>query len=324
MKEFNAIEHYFRQGLVARDDVILGVGDDAALLQVPANMELAVSVDTLVEGVHFPINTNPYDIAYKALAVNLSDMAAMGATPAWFTLALSCPEISEPWLQQFTQGLADLAIQHQVSLIGGDTTRSKSVMTISIQIMGFIPKNKALRRDKAQVGDTIFVTGDLGNAGLGLASSFAEIDLPEQDAQFVEQCLNRPTPRVEIGQALSKLGVQCAIDISDGLLADLGHILTASQVGATLHLAQIPLSNTLKTQLKIEQAWQFALSSGDDYELCFTVRPEKIELLAQYLSANHFYPIGYIKAEQDLSCLHPNGDIWQPKRAGYEHFSEAD
>ncbi|WP_353571306.1 thiamine-phosphate kinase [Candidatus Albibeggiatoa sp. nov. BB20] len=324
MKEFNVIEHYFQQGLVSRKDVILGVGDDAALVQVPRDMELAISVDTLVEGVHFPINTCAYDIGYKSLAVNLSDMAAMGATPAWFTLALSCPEINESWLQQFTQGLADLAVQHQVALIGGDTTSSKSAITISIQIMGFSAKKQALQRDKAQIGDVICVTGNLGNAGLGLASVFGEVDLPELDKQFVEQCLNRPTPWVEIGQTLSKMGVQCAIDISDGLLADLGHILTASQVGAQIYLAQIPLSNTLKNQLSTQQAWQFALASGDDYELCFTVSPDKLEQLTQHLPANHFYPIGYIEAEHGLRCLQENGELWQPKQSGYEHFSKAE
>ncbi len=318
MKEFNVIEQYFKQGFASRNDVLLGVGDDAALLQVPDNMQLAVSVDTLVEGVHFPKQTAAYNIGYKALAVNLSDIAAMGATPAWFSLALSCPQMTATWLQQFTQGLADLAIPHQMSLIGGDTTRAPTI-TISIQIMGFIAKNKALRRDAAQVGDIICVTGSLGNAGLGLSSVLAQIHLPEFEKQFVEQCLNRPTPRVAIGQILSQLGVCCAIDISDGLLADLGHILTASQVGATLQLAQIPLSNTLQNYLTIEQAWHYALSSGDDYELCFTVPVDKIQQLQQHLA--NIYQIGYIEAQPGLRCLDSNGQLWQAKQTGYEHFT---
>jgi thiamine-monophosphate kinase len=318
MKEFNAIEQYFRQGLVYRDDVRLGVGDDAALLQVPDDMELAISVDTLVENVHFPVNTRAYDIGYKALAVNLSDMAAMGATPAWFTLALSSPQLTESWLQQFTQGLTDLATQHQISLVGGDTTRS-TVLTISIQIMGFVAKNQALQRHQAQAGDVICVTGQLGNAGLGLQSVFAEIDLPAQDKQFVEQCLHRPTPRVEIGQLLSKSGVRCAIDISDGLLADLGHILTASQVGATLHLPQLPLSNTMKNHLSMHQAWQLALTCGDDYELCFTLSEQKLQQLKPILP--NIYCIGQINAELGLRCLQTNGQLWQSQQAGYEHFS---
>lgn len=321
MKEFAAIEQYFSQGFVARDDVVLGVGDDAALVQVPQNMELAISVDTLVEGVHFPTSTSAYDVGYKALAVNLSDMAAMGATPTWFTLALSCPQMDATWLQEFSQGLTDLATRHQVSLIGGDTTRSQSVITISIQVMGLVPKNQAMRRNRAKAGDVICVTGSLGNAGLGLASVQGQIDLPKKDKQFVEQCLNQPSPKIKAGQILNQLGVCCAIDISDGLLADLGHILEASQVGATLHLEKTPLSDTLKNHIPTQQAWQLALTSGDDYELCFTVSPDKIKTIQQHLPNIH--QIGCIEEIKGLRCIEPNMEYWQPQKAGYEHFADA-
>jgi len=322
MKEFAAIEHYFRQGFVSRPDVVLGVGDDAALVSVPPEQELVISVDTLVEGVHFPKQTTAYDIGYKALAVNLSDMAAMGATPAWFTLALSCPEMSASWLQQFSQGLRDLAVQHQVSLIGGDTTCSQAGITISIQIMGLVPRSRALRRDKAKVGDAIFVTGTLGNAGLGLASVFGQVTLPEADKHPLEQSLNRPTPRVAMGQQLRELGIHCAIDVSDGLLADLGHILTASAVGARLNLTDLPLSDSLKNNVSLEQGWHLALSSGDDYELCCTVAVDKMALVQRTLPNLHH--IGYIESQQGLRCIQPNGERWQPKAAGYEHFSATD
>ena len=322
MREFAAIEHYFSQGFVSRPDVLLGVGDDAAMVNVPSDQELVISVDTLVEGVHFPKQTKAYDIGYKALAVNLSDMAAMGATPAWFTLALSCPEMSVSWLQQFSQGLRDLAIQHQVSLIGGDTTHSPAGITISIQIMGFVPHTQALRRDKAQIGDAIFVTGTLGDAGLGLASVFEQVTLPETDKHKLEQSLNRPMPRVVIGQQLRELGVRCAIDISDGLLADLGHILKASDVGACVNLTDLPLSDSLQNNVSLEQGWQLALSSGDDYELCCTVAADKMALVQQTIPDLHH--IGCIESQHGLRCIQPNGELWQPKTAGYEHFSATD
>ncbi|EDN70912.1 thiamine-monophosphate kinase [Beggiatoa sp. PS] len=351
MTEFDVIAHYFSQNFPKRTDVILGIGDDAALCSVPNYMQLAVSIDTLVEGVHFPVTTSPEDIGYKALAVNLSDMAAMGATPAWMTLALTCPKVNETWLKRFSQGLLELAQSAQVSLIGGDTTQGP--LTITLQISGFVPIGQALRRDGAQPGDGIYVTGTLGDAGLGLAliQETEKIFPKEREAprcdppspvverlvslsnhietwegvrgraasKFVKSRLNRPTPCLKIGQALRGIA-SSAIDISDGLVADLGHILKASSVGATLQLENLPLSNVLHDYLSLEQAWYFALSAGDDYELCFTVPPNKEKALQEALETETYTRIGSIETESGLRCLDEKRQIFVPKRPGYQHF----
>lgn len=333
MTEFDVIAHYFSQNFPKRTDVILGIGDDAALCTVPDGMQLAISIDTLVEGVHFPISTSPEDIGYKALAVNLSDMAAMGAMPAWMTLALTCPKVNETWLKKFSQGLLELAQSAQVSLIGGDTTQGP--LTITLQITGFVPTNQALQRDGAQPGDGIYVTGTLGDAGLGLALTLKippnlplkkgkegkgdNFSLPNSAHQFVKSRLNRPTPRLKIGQALHGIA-SSAIDISDGLMADLGHILTASHVGATLQLENLPLSNILHDHLSLEQAWYFALSAGDDYELCFTVPFNKEKMLQEKLKTDAYTRIGTIEREKGLRCLDRKGQIFVTKQLGYQHF----
>ncbi len=268
MTEFDVIARYFSQDFPKRADVTLEIGDDAALCSMPPDMQLAIAIDTLVEGVHFPTMTRPEDIGYKALAVNLSDLAAMGATPAWMTLALTCPQVDEVWLTKFSAGLRELAKIAQISLIGGDTTSGP--LTITVQVTGFVPPYAALQRRGAQPGDGIYVTGTLGDAGLGLASLQKRIVLPRPVLKFVESRLNRPTPRLHEGQALQRIA-NSAIDISDGLAADLGHILSASAVGASLQLENLPLSSALRDYLSPESAWNFALSAGDDYELCFTV-----------------------------------------------------
>lgn len=317
LTEFEVITRYFAQGFPQRADVVYGVGDDAALCVVPAGEQLAISVDTLVAGVHFPSMIAPEDVGYKALAVNLSDMAAMGATPAWATLALTCPQIEENWLAAFVQGFTELAEQTQVSLIGGDMTQG--ALTISVQILGLIPINQALRRNGAKVNDGIYVTGTLGDAGLGLASVEKRLTLPMPLKQQVEMRLNRPTPRLQIGQALRNIA-NSAIDISDGLLADLGHILKASGVGASIQLAALPLSPTLQQVLTPEQAWQLALTAGDDYELCFTVPPEKTLQLQALLPAGAYKRIGTITQENGISCLDPAGQLFTVAQMGYRHF----
>jgi thiamine-monophosphate kinase len=328
MTEFDVIAHYFSQTFPKRTDVILGIGDDAALCTVPKGMQLAVSMDTLVEGVHFPSTTSPEDIGYKALAVNLSDMAAMGATPAWMTLALTCPKVNETWLKRFSQGLLELAQAAQVSLIGGDMTQGP--LTITIQITGFVPTGQALQRRGAQPGDGIYVTGTLGDAGFGLALIQEKISLNPKGGEespcgdmgaaskFVKYRLNRPTPRLKIGKALRGIA-SSAIDISDGLVADLGHILTASDVGATLQLENLPLSKVLHDYLSPEQAKHFALSAGDDYELCFTVPPNQEKALQDALETNTYTRIGTIEKENGLRCLDEKRQIFVPKK-GYQHF----
>lgn len=316
--EFDIIVRYFKSAFPVREDVILGIGDDAALCQIPANMQLVVAIDTLVKGVHFPATTRAKYVGYKALAVNLSDLAAMGATPAWMTLALTCPQVDESWLAEFSQGLLTLAQRYQVSLIGGDTTRGE--LTVTIQIAGLVPPHSALRRAGAQPGDGIYVTGTLGDAGLGLASFQQQIELPDFDKKFVELRLNCPTPRVDEGLALRGIA-SSVIDISDGLIADLGHILTANQVGASLFLEQLPLSKVLTTHLAPAQAWHLALTAGDDYELCFTVPPARIADLNHALR-NHvsYTKIGSIEKTVGLRCWDNQGKPFIPTSEGYQHF----
>jgi thiamine-monophosphate kinase len=309
--EFDLISRYFSQAFPKRSDVILGIGDDAALCTIPSNMQLVIAIDTLVEGVHFPLTTRPEDIGYKVLAVNLSDLAAMGATPTWFTLALTCPKTDEIWLTKFSQGLLELAKAAQVSLIGGDTTCGP--LTITIQIAGFVPPGCALQRSGAQPGDGIYVTGTLGDAGLGLASVQKRVTLPRRIQEFVESRLNRPTPRLSEGQALRGIA-SSAIDVSDGLVADLGHILSASAVGAILELDCLPLSSALRSHLP--WAWHLALSGGDDYELCFTVPRSRENLLP----ADSFTRIGTIERTPGLRCLDADGHLFMPQKTGYEHF----
>jgi len=313
--EFDVIANYFSQDFPKRPDVILGVGDDAALCTMPPDKQLVIAVDTLIETVHFPKKTRPEDIGYKALAVNLSDMAAMGATPAWMTLALTCPHTDETWLSKFSIGLRELAESSQVSLIGGDTT--KGPLTITIQIIGFV--DEALKRRGATSGDGIYVTGTIGDAGLGLASIEKRLVLARPLQKIVETRLYRPTPRLSEGQALRGIA-SSAIDISDGLVADLGHILTASGVGATIQADKLPLSNALRDSLSFETAWNFALSSGDDYELCFTVAKDKETALEEALPTNAYTRIGTIERRTGLRCLDSNGRMFLPQQAGYEHF----
>lgn len=317
LHEFEVIARYFSQTFPHRADVIFGVGDDAALCVAPNGMQLAIAIDTLVAGVHFPLKTAPKDIGYKALAVNLSDMAAMGATPAWMTLALTCPpDTHENWLADFSSGLRELAECYQVSLIGGDTTTGP--LTITIQVTGLIPEQMALHRHGAQPGDGIYVTGTLGDAGLGLASIQQQLRLPVLARHQVESRLNRPTPRLREGQALRGIATS-AIDISDGLVADLEHILTASQIGASIYLEQLPLSTVLREQLSLEAAWQLALGAGDDYELCFTVPQHQETALSTALGTGSYTRIGMIETLSGLRCVNASGQLFIPKSKGYQH-----
>ena len=314
MLEFDLIQHYFHRFEPNDQSVVLGIGDDAAICQVGHAKQLVVAVDTSVAGVHFPIDTQAEDIAYKALAVNLSDFAAMGAVPRWMTLALTLPSVDEVWVQRFSQGLFALAQQHQVRLIGGDTTQGN--VSVSIQLLGEISPDTALRRDAAQVGDDIYVSGTLGDAGLGLASLRQDVGLDAEQLVFVQQRLNRPTARLALGQQL--LGIaDAAIDVSDGLLADLGHIVSASNVGARLNLADLPLSAALQC-LPVQQAWQLALSAGDDYELCFCAAVQHRDLLDTMPLVQR---IGQIEAKTGIRCLQADGAEWDCPLQGYEHFS---
>jgi len=270
MHEFNLIQKYFTWDNPP-EDIAVAVGDDAAVMDIPAGKQLVTSTDTLISGVHFPKDTSPNAIGHKALAVNLSDLAAMGATPKWFTLALTLPEIDKVWLEGFSQGLKTLAQQHQCFLVGGDTTRGP--LSISIQVMGLVDAGRALLRSGAGVGDKIYVTGSLGDAAAGLQSIQGDLVLPKRDAEYCQQRLNNPIPRLAESDALKTFASAC-IDISDGLLQDLSHILKESSVGARLNLSKLPFSSSLKG-LDRDVATKCALTGGDDYELLFTLPTEK-------------------------------------------------
>jgi thiamine-monophosphate kinase len=318
MNEFELIARYFAQQPVARPDVVLGIGDDAALLSVPPEHELVVSTDMLVAGVHFPEGVDARSIGHKALAANLSDLAAMGATPAWFTLNLSLPAAEPTWLRDFSQGLFALARQHELALVGGDTTRGP--LTVGIQIMGFVPRWQALMRSGARPGDQVYVTGQLGEAALGLLVTQGRVELPEEFQGPVLARLHRPMPRVAAGLALRGIASAC-IDISDGLAADLGHVLEASAVGARIQLNRLPLSPAYDAAFE-QVGWDTALAGGDDYELCFTVPPDREAALRQ-VAGRFGVPwarIGEIETRPGLRIIDERGALYSPPSAGYDHF----
>ena len=318
MAEFELIKRYFSELGIVRDDVALGIGDDCALLDVPDGFQLAVSMDTLVAGVHFPHDTDAADIGFKALAVSLSDLAAMGATPAWATLGLTLPAADENWLKRFCEGFSAIAQRYQVQLIGGDTTRGP--LSITLQIHGFVKTGQALRRDQAQTGDWIYVSGTLGDAALGLRLHQGKFSSVKNANHCIDR-LNRPEPRIELGLALAGLS-RCAIDLSDGLLADLNHVVNASGCGAEIELANIPLSPEFKSIFKTDVDWILPLASGDDYELCFTVSPEnkpQLETLGKQLNLP-LSCIGRIVPGTGILIRDQNGHQYQPVHLGYEHF----
>lgn len=320
MQEFEAIRRFFAERARSRPDVILGSGDDCALLRPPADQLLATSIDALVEGVHFFPGTDPQALGHKAMAVSLSDLAAMGAEPAWAIATLSMPSMDESWCSAFADGIFSLLDAYNVALVGGDLVRGPLV--ISSQLTGFVPESLALRRTGAQVGDLIVVTGTLGDAAMAVHQlSNNQSPAPE----FLER-LQRPTPRVATGMALRNLA-SSAIDISDGLLADLAHLLEQPSaqadnqpLGAELDIDLLPLSSALATQLSIDrvQVMRCALSGGDDYELCFTI-PEQNFATAQSLCPDPLTQIGVITAESGVRVLE-QGKVVQPPANGYQHF----
>ncbi len=268
LSEFDVITRYFDRD-VRRDHVALGIGDDGAILRPPANSDLVSVTDTLVAAVHFPSNAAPDDIGYKSLAVNLSDIAAMGAEPMWSSLALTLPVVEEVWLQRFSAGFFELAAAHDVSLVGGDLSRGP--LTVTVHVIGALPTGSALRRDAAQIDDGIYVTGTLGDAniGLALAQEPKDLEISASHRAYLLQRLQRPEPRVAVGRGLLTLA-SSAIDVSDGLVADLQHILNLSGVGAHIDLPSVPLSQALRAGCGEQTGLLAALHGGDDYELCFT------------------------------------------------------
>ena len=319
MGEFDLIKRYFSRKSL-QNDVSLSVGDDCAITSIPSGYQLAITTDTLVEGTHFLPSISPADLAYKSVAVNLSDLAAMGSTPTWMSLALTLPEIKEAWLAEFSQSLFAILDRYGVSLIGGDTT--KGPLSITLTAQGFLPENQGLFRHQAKVGDWIFVSGFLGDsaAGLDLLLQNRKIE-NESDRYFIQRHLH-PTPRVELGLALRSFS-GCALDISDGLLADLGHILERSQVGAEIYLENLPLSRHLCTQYEQTQVEKFALTGGEDYELCFTVSEEKREEMEKVLRSQGIKVtcIGKILPQiSGLNLLKNGEEVALPAHCGFDHF----
>ena len=316
-KEFDIIERYFKTP-AAMPEIPVGIGDDAAVLPPCNGYSLTVSVDTLNAGVHFLADSSPSDIAQKALRVNLSDMAAMGAVPKYFTLSLSLPKSEEAWLQAFSASLLQVAEKYGVSLIGGDTTQGP--LSVSIQILGQVGSGTALLRSGAGVGDQLWVSGCLGDAAHGLAL-LEKSAVSDANFSFFKQAYYQPEPQLALGQALAGLATS-AIDISDGLLADLGHILKASQKGARVNLDSVPVSNPLENALGRASAQRLALSSGDDYQLCFSV-PKALGQQVQDKAAAlgvAITCIGEVIEGKELS-LHSQGKDLPYEQCGFEHFA---
>jgi thiamine-monophosphate kinase len=290
-------------------------------VEVPANRQLVITTDMLNTGIHFPENTSPEDIACKSLMVNLSDLAAMGATPAWVTMAIALPEIDEEWLQVFSRQFHDVLSRYNISLIGGDTTRGP--LSIAIQAMGLADSDSIMRRDRAEQGDRVYVTGTVGDAGIGLQAILNNID--DHELQPCIHRLNRPEARVAFAEELAAY-CRCAIDISDGLVADLGHILSASRCGAEIHLNEIPLSLSARHYFnryhKSIIDWSMVLTQGDDYELCFTVNSEN-EYTVNALAKKHGLQvscIGEINDSDGLLVRNENNVAVNFMSAGFKHF----
>jgi len=315
--EFDLIAKHFTR---ATPGAVLGVGDDCALLAPTPGMQLAVSSDMLLEGRHFSPQDSPAGLGHKSLAVNLSDLAAMGATPRWATLAIALPDENDAWLTAFARGFFRMADMHGIELVGGDTTRG--ALTISITVMGEVPPGLALRRDGARVGDDIWVSGVIGAAALALAYRQGRLFMEQIDAAKVLPALYLPTPRIELGMALRGLA-SSAIDISDGLLGDLGHILERSRVGATLEFSALPTSPVVQAYQHEAVARDCVLAGGDDYELCFTAPTgQRNAVLAAAASTGVAVTrIGHIHAEPGLTVLDAEGQPLPVDKTGYDHFA---
>jgi len=324
LTEFELIARYF-SGVGHPSDaqiasIPLSIGDDCALISVPAGRELAISIDTLVAGRHFPIDANPYDIGQRLLAVSVSDLAAMGAKPLAFTLALTLPEVNQDWLDGFSRGLRKAASHYAMPLVGGDTT--KGPLTLTVQVHGAVASGRALRRSGAVVGDGVFVTGSLGDAAAALAMiqrRLAVVDTADQS--YLLSRFYCPQARVTLAERLLDYA-SAAIDVSDGLLADLGHLCRSSGLAATIDSRRIPLSPVLNSLIAKQQAVNYALTGGDDYELCFTAPLAARERIAQ-LSLRcgvAITQIGEITAGERVKCVGLDGVDIDINETGYQHF----
>jgi thiamine-monophosphate kinase len=317
--EFALIERYFRGCGAERADVTLGIGDDAALMRVPGGCELVAATDTLVAGVHFPPDSPPESIGHRALAVNLSDLAAMGARPAWALLALTLPQAEEAWLEGFATGLGELARTHEVALVGGDTTRGP--LCISVQLLGFVPTGAALTRSGARAGDVLFVSGTCGDAAAGLALEQRRLNAPAEARSWLRGRFLFPTARVALGEQLRGFASAC-IDVSDGLLGDAAKLASASHVGAELAWNELPVSGPLAALVGERRARELALTGGDDYELCFAVPPHNIARLLMQLPPQQwgYTRIGALRAAPGAVVVRA-GTVMEFSHSGYRHFS---
>ncbi|HEY2145121.1 MAG TPA: thiamine-phosphate kinase [Steroidobacteraceae bacterium] len=321
--EFELINRFFlRPGPPRKESgVILGIGDDAALLDVPPGTDLVAAVDSIVAGRHFPEGSEARSIGHRALAVNLSDMAAMGATPKWATLALTLPEADGHWLTGFSAGFLELADAFKVALVGGDT--SGGPLAVSVQILGCVSKGTALRRGGARAGDLLAVSGTLGDAGAGLALRGAPAATLSRPAQELIRRFEYPTPRVELGIAARGVAT-AAMDLSDGLVGDLPKLAHASDVAAHVAVERLPQSQALRALASVEQARDWALGAGDDYELLFAVPPARFAALraaADQLNLT-LTAIGELRSGAGVTWS-LNGDVFVPSASGYDHFGRA-
>lgn len=322
MKEFELIRSYFADRGPKRKDVILGVGDDAALVRVPDDNLLVVATDTMVENVHFFENAPARSIGHKCLAINLSDFAAMGAEPAWASVAITLPTVDEKWLKEFTDGLFEIAEYYNVQIVGGDTTQGP--LTVTVSLKGFVREDKAMLRSGAKIGDWIFVTGQLGDAALTVANKQNKISLDETTASVAERKFNFPSARIAAGQIIRHAATS-AIDISDGLVQDLGHILNSSNASAEINLDKLPISQSVLSSVEYDKALEFSLFGGEDYELLFTVPEEQrayLDLNATSMGVE-FHCIGQIKGQGNGVTFLKNGEKYSLSEVkGFEHFSE--
>lgn len=318
--EFELIDRYFRQLGTRRSDVVLGVGDDAAILAVPTGRRLVVATDTLVERIHFPAGTAPRSIGYRALAVNLSDFAAMGAKPAWATLALTMPVPDADWLGEFAAGLDELARLNDVALVGGDTTSGP--LTITVTLLGLCDSGGYLARSAAAPGDSLFVSGTVGDAAAGLAILESRLAGGSLESRtLLQQRFLFPEPRLELGGGLVGIA-SAAIDVSDGLAADAEKLARESGCGACIDVSELPLSAALLDCAGPDAAREFAIGGGDDYEICFAVPAERLTALSHRLPAKR-WPYRRIGVLNDSGQFeyHAGGKSFAPARKGYDHFS---
>jgi thiamine-monophosphate kinase len=318
VNEFDLIRSYFKELAPTAPGVLAGIGDDCALLQAVGGEALAVTTDTLISGRHFPERTAAFDIGWKALAVNLSDLAAAGAEPRWFTLALTLPAVDAAWMKDFAEGLGTLARQQRIALVGGDTTRGD--LSITITVMGVVPAAQALNRRGARAGDAVCVTGTLGDAAAGLRilkSMHADADA-DDDARYLIDRLNRPHPRVAAGLALRGIA-HAAIDLSDGLAGDLRHVIDASGVGAEIRLERLPASSALMRAAAGMERWSLQAAGGDDYELCVCLPPEAVARVRAALDVP-LTEIGRIDSHGGLRLLDASGRCVEGLTSGYLHF----